>query len=83
MRWPSRTEDSELPAGVGELGRGERGNSKLGEFGCCRLESKATGEWVILGAEAGPQGSPMISVQEGVLGCRGTIWAEKVVATRP
>lgn len=29
MQWPFRTEDSELPSGVGELGGGERGNSKL------------------------------------------------------
>ena len=31
---------------------------------------------MILGAEAGAQGSLMISIQEGVLGS-GTIWAEK------
>lgn len=35
---------------------------------------------MILGAEAGPQGSPMIFIQEGVLGSGGTTWAEKCCA---
>ena len=60
--------------------RKEKEEGDLGEVGCCRLESRASGEWVILGAKAGPQGSPMIFIQEGVLGSRGTTRAVKCCA---